>query len=471
MVRCCAFGCNNNSDRKNCSTPGPHSFHRFPAENPLRALWIHKINRKDFTPGKRSVVCSDHFESTCYRNHGKGRSLKEDSVPTVFGGAVKRKIESSGSTTVSPEKKRTCPENPDDLNKSFSLLEIDSAESVGRNSKKLENKIAELELQLGLASARIQELETEVQVRDVRIMELENLLHKDIEEPLISTNKLKNLSDHLFRRFTGVVSTEIFNDLAEIFRVAISSASYKESQKGAPHPERRKLSVEDQFLLILFKLRMDLSFEFLGVLFKIHCSTASKIFEMWICTMATVIRRINFFPSRQMVLADAPPEFLASGFADVRVLIDCFELFIEKPSHPGTHSYAYSSYKHHTTVKYLIGITPSARASFLSEGFMGSKSDEAILSDSQLLDLLESGDSIMADKGFRMAPKEANRGIELLTPDFLGPRTQLSAQEMTNRRNSSGVISGSSVLVSSYPATRASKQPLGSSTLTKLPLV
>ena len=42
----------------------------------------------------------------------------------------------------------------------------------------------------------------------------------------------------------------------------------------------------------------------------------------------------------------------------VAVIIVCFEVFIECPSSFLVRAATWSSYKHHNTVKFLIGITP-----------------------------------------------------------------------------------------------------------------
>ena len=40
------------------------------------------------------------------------------------------------------------------------------------------------------------------------------------------------------------------------------------------------------------------------------------------------------------------------------VIIDCLEIFLDRPLNPLATTQTFSSYKHHNTVKYLIGITP-----------------------------------------------------------------------------------------------------------------
>ena len=67
------------------------SFHSFPRDSHLRKLWIQRVSRKDWTPGKQARLCSDHFEPDCFvRNPEICRQLKmniilkKDAVPTIF---------------------------------------------------------------------------------------------------------------------------------------------------------------------------------------------------------------------------------------------------------------------------------------------------------------------------------------------------------------------------------------------------
>lgn len=65
-------------------------------------------------------------------------------------------------------------------------------------------------------------------------------------------------------------------------------------------------------------------------------------------------------------------------------------------------SQLYSTYKSNTTLKGLICITPYGVISFVSSLYTGGISDKGITRCSGILDLLEPGDSVMADKGLTM---------------------------------------------------------------------
>jgi hypothetical protein len=50
--------------------------------------WILAIKRRDFVPNERSIICSDHFESTSFVQSGwsSKRALSQDAVPSIFPG-------------------------------------------------------------------------------------------------------------------------------------------------------------------------------------------------------------------------------------------------------------------------------------------------------------------------------------------------------------------------------------------------
>ena len=51
----------------------------------------------------------------------------------------------------------------------------------------------------------------------------------------------------------------------------------------------------------------------------------------------------------------------------ITVIIDCFEVFIDRPSDLLARAQTFSSYKHHNTIKVLIGISPQGTITFASE--------------------------------------------------------------------------------------------------------
>ena len=66
--------------------------------------------------------------------------------------------------------------------------------------------------------------------------------------------------------------------------------------------------------------------------------------------------------------------------------------------------------------------------------YPGSISDKELTRRSSLLDLLESGDSVMADRGFEILEDLAPIGVRLNIPPFLRGKGQLDSSELIETR-------------------------------------
>ena len=61
------------------------------------------------------------------------------------------------------------------------------------------------------------------------------------------------------------------------------------------------------------------------------------------------------------------PQLFKETYPSTRVIIDCTELFWQRPSSLTIQSSLFSHYKHHVTYKGLVGIAPSGGTTFISE--------------------------------------------------------------------------------------------------------
>ena len=86
-----------------------------------------------------------------------------------------------------------------------------------------------------------------------------------------------------------------------------------------------------------------------------------------------------------MLKATMPMEFRQAFGSKVAVIVDCFEIFIERPSNLLARAQTWSNYKHHNTVKFLIGIAPQGSVTYISPAWGGRVSDKRITEDSGLL--------------------------------------------------------------------------------------
>ena len=201
----------------------------------------------------------------------------------------------------------------------------------------------------------------------------------------------------------------------------------------------KSLSKENELLLCLVKLRMNYLFKDMAYRLKVSVSTIQRSFHT---TLDILYARLNFlvrWPERDDLRKSMPMSFRKEFGTKVVVVFDCFELFTERPSSALNKVFTYSNYKHHQTVKYLIGIAPQGVVTFISEGWGGRASDKHITEKSGVLDNLLPGDIVMVDRGFNIESSVNFYQAELAIPNFTRGKSQLHPLEVENTRKIANV--------------------------------
>ena len=121
------------------------------------------------------------------------------------------------------------------------------------------------------------------------------------------------------------------------------------------------------------------------------------------------------------------------------VIIDCFEVFINRPSNLLARAQTWSSYKHHNTVKVLIGITPQGTISYVSQAWGGRTSDKYLTENCGILNKLLPGDLVLADRGFTIAESVMFRQAQLAIPAFTKGKDQLDPVDVEKTRGIANV--------------------------------
>ncbi|XP_077545109.1 uncharacterized protein LOC144158245 [Haemaphysalis longicornis] len=194
------------------------------------------------------------------------------------------------------------------------------------------------------------------------------------------------------------------------------------------------LDSEAQLILVLMRLRLGLLTKDLMCRFGVSNSTVSDIFHSWLDVLAANMTRFCVWPSRRTVDANRPPAFQDTLFDGLAGIIDCKEVFIQRPTLMTARSETYSNYKHHNTVKLLVVISPSGAITFVSKAWEGRTSDKEVTLWSGLLEKVTQGDVFLVDRGFRCNDMFAARGATLLMPSLTKKRAQLPGAEVTSRK-------------------------------------
>ncbi|KAG0425396.1 hypothetical protein HPB47_027430 [Ixodes persulcatus] len=217
--------------------------------------------------------------------------------------------------------------------------------------------------------------------------EAEQVIDAAVPTQLLTLTDVQQDSEEL-AFYTGFEFLQRF--LAFVKFVQTGYDSYK--QRQAPHGRPLNLSMEDQLLLVLSRLRVGLLEQDLAYRFGVHVSTVSRVWTFWVGFLADHLEQVSYWPSRKVVKEHMP---------------ECFsEVY---PSTGG-----------------LLGITPNGFVSFVSDLAPGRVSDKALTANSGLRAILEPGDSVMADRGFVISEEVEAVRATLNIPPLLGGKPQLS---------------------------------------------
>lgn len=216
--------------------------------------------------------------------------------------------------------------------------------------------------------------------------------------------------DRSLRIATGVENLDILHAIVKCCRL----------KSGNHHGD-----VERNVIITLMKLKHDLSYSLLGILFRLSVSTVSSIFCSTVSMLGNCLSAAITWPSVEEVRRNMPKCF--AKFQKTRVVLDCTEFSIECSKCLRCRLLTYSNYKGQATCKVMIGVSPAGLITAPSVPWGGRASDKIIFKNSELVQCLEPYvDSVMVDKGFHIELELLERGVELVQPPFLRQKEQLS---------------------------------------------
>ena len=154
--------------------------------------------------------------------------------------------------------------------------------------------------------------------------------------------------------------------------------------------------------------------------------------------MAKELGKLIFFLPRDVIRCTMPASF-KKLYPKTTIILDCTEVFIQRPKKLMTRAQTYSDYKSHNTGKVLIGVAPSGYMMFVSEVFGGRASDKYITSQSGFYNYILPRDQVMADRGFGIE-SELRAGMGTLNiPEFTKGKKQLNVHEVVRSRRIASV--------------------------------
>ncbi|XP_077521801.1 uncharacterized protein LOC144132927 [Amblyomma americanum] len=419
---------------KDCPCLRPFAMHCFPAgeRNKLvRQRWIANLQRKDFNPGKAARVCSIDFidgrptPNNPYRTLHLGTSTVRHKGRRVLKHRLVIAPMVETSSTGASTSHNTSIQHSPTQEEEESLSETDGTRPTAtylRPARSNGERTAAGCQTCGCRCKTVKKMEQAVQV-DMKGDE--DHTYCAASSPQRSTEAAcqaaftvcSTLQPHTFKFFTGL-SKNLFDELVRALASTMKTPF--------------ELPFEDQVLLTLMRLRLGLLVHDLSFRFAISTAAVSRIF----CTISSGLAKfarqyLVFWLARDTIKASIPDSF--NRYELSTCIIDCFEIFIERPGNLKRRNRTYSRYKSHNTAKVLHAIAPCGFVMFVSKPYGGRASDRFITQHSGFLKFLAPGDTILADRGFTISDL-LPAGVKLMLPSFSKGRSQISRPELVESR-------------------------------------
>lgn len=193
------------------------------------------------------------------------------------------------------------------------------------------------------------------------------------------------------------------------------------------------LSIPNQFLLTLIKLRTHYTHVQLANLFGVLEEHVTNVFITWINLLYHQWSEVKWWADRETVKYYSPSGF-KTEFPTTRVIIDGTEIPVKKPGKPLAQQATFSTYKNRNTLKVLVGISPGGLVTYVSDVYGGSTSDRQIVERSSLNQMCDAGDSIMSDKGFNVEDLFIPYQIQINIPTFFKKKNRICQKTIRKDR-------------------------------------
>ncbi|XP_044744742.1 uncharacterized protein LOC123306688 [Coccinella septempunctata] len=413
---CSVSQCKSSSRRPSCKGI---SFHNFPKKNERKVLvqtrlgsekymdrrqaWMYVLKIRK-TLSKNMKVCSLHFTKEDFSQTSAKRFLKKNVVPSqnLPGMPVEQDAREKQNIEISKRRNERKERNdPLHVNQCESIISDPTTHSAH------DVEAAHALLDLARTHAEVDETilgtilnESPILLRSSRDAEIQ----VDVPKVFTLCEFLKTPASLKF--FTGLSNFRILDCI-----VHLVNKVHKDKRS-------RRLTARERIIMTFIKMKLDMSYVCLGILFNISNEMCKLYFIEMVQILSSVLKPTIYFPSSDENRANMP--YCFKNFRNVRIILDCIEIFVQKPKCLCCRIKFYSQYKSSATVKFMTGVTPAGTICFVSEPYGGRASDKAIFEQSGVIQKLDPGkDAIMIDKGFMIEDMCAAHRIQLIRPPFL----------------------------------------------------
>lgn len=435
-----------------CDCPQPFQLYPFPTDkkdSDGRRRWNKLMNKTD--PKTKKNWVNTKYDRVCSRHFPEGKPTPAHPDPVLHLGYTRPTSEQRVTAKRPPPSRVAIPEPSEKKQRIECMDEVDVV-MTSTEEEELDHGYTKTykcdcredcdcpgcfskQVRINSLENRVEQLEQEVLSLKAQQVKSQK---KHGKKQVFTANTLK--TDSNFSLCTGLKSKEAFHDMYEYLEPYAKKMTYWKSsntersstkKKGSPQKcgANRKLNLRDEFLLTLMRLRLGLTINFLAIIFGLVPSSCSQVVNTWVRFLSVALKPLIVWPTRIAITENLPPQF-RTKCRKIRCILDCTEIFIERPRCLDLQAATWSDYKKHNTMKVLVGITPNGHISFLSKAYGGRASDVFITRKSGFLELIEPYDAIMADRGFPIQEDLLLRLATLWIPPAAQGKRQMTKSKL-----------------------------------------
>lgn len=232
-------------------------------------------------------------------------------------------------------------------------------------------------------------------------------------------------SDAQIRFYTNLPSVSALKTFWEYIAPSASRLTYwsKAKRMGeeaivdtGPSPSN-SMPLINEFLMYSMRTAAGIKEQRLADMFQCSVATVSRLTITWANYLFMILGTVPLWIGREKIRSVMPANF-KKHCSNVRVILDCTEVAVAAPSCFTLQSETFTHDKKTTTLKALIGVAPHGFVSFFSKLYTEFISDKEMTRTSGILQLLEQGDEVIADKDFGIDDHLSDVGAKLVIPPF-----------------------------------------------------
>ncbi|KAI5736139.1 hypothetical protein M8J76_000366 [Diaphorina citri] len=419
MPCCFSIGCKHTPKESTCK------FYRFPINKEKRKKWDIACRRGDIPPTKDDRLCSCHFvdgdksKTPSIFNYNEEKKFTIENLPNKrkrtpkvkydpadqkpkpipSAPVIKKRKTSAEAVPVTNKPKAKVSFSTDDspmsdssTNNPSSIRAVNPSLSNSTKAPSSSNSTKAINPSSSKSNRTYSSALKSNKENDV------SMVKKMFGESRMSFSYIQN-NDAIVYNYTGLPTAHHFLSLVKL----IQRFEFMYIAKWSNH----QLSLEDQLLCCLMKLKLNLEDFDLAFRFKVSSAIILNVVITFVLLLHNILFKgmMDTIPRRQDIEKNLPT--CLATFPRTRMILYCVQIEVAKPS----------KVKLVNTLKVLIGVAPNSTIIFVSALFPGFMSDKQITLESKVLNHMEFGDMILSEKSFLL--RDPPRNEEDNQPPFL----------------------------------------------------